>query len=533
MSLYGYVLLPVLVGLFVYMMRGKWMAPIMVTFQTILIFLMLHTFMEVNASGPIIWNSAGYTDGLALSFYADTLSVVLGLMTVILFLFFIVYSIGQQYFQPQFSFLYLVLQGLILGLFFSSDLFNMFIFLEVSTVVVAILIMINKEKQAIYDGMIYFFVNVIGTSFLLLGIGFLYNTFGLLDWRYLEQAMGGLQDPRGMILPFALMMVTVSLKTAVVPLFSWLPRAHGTPSAPPVVSAALSGVYIKVGVYMFIRFTGMFQPVIDMSQFFFWVGFITSVVGFVMALGQHDIKLILAYHTVSQIGLIMMGITMNSEIAFWGGIFHMFSHALFKSALFLTAGSVYEEYGTRDVYQIRGVLKKMPVVGMAMSLAILGIMGAPLFNASISKYMIAHGTTNYGITLALNLINLGTIMSFIKFGTMLFGSPKKDFTPAKVKGTEKYSSLILGLTSLLAGIFSVPLVQFLFNYELHVNGMEYLQKNLVTLLMIVAGIGFYHGIIKHGGILDRIGHVELTFNGIITSMVGYFIVIVAAVGLVF
>lgn len=80
---------------------------------------------------------------------------------------------------------------------------------------------------------------------------------------------------------------------------------------------------------------------VDVSQFFFWIGFVTAVVGFVMALGQSDIKLILAYHTVSQVGLIMIGLNLGTAIAFWGSVYHIFSHAIFKSTLFLTAGLIY------------------------------------------------------------------------------------------------------------------------------------------------------------------------------------------------
>lgn len=531
MTLYWFVLAPILAGLCAFLIKDKWMAPFLIAFQAFLITAAFRTFMQVKDVGPIVWNSVGYADGLALSLYADTISVFLIFITSIFFLFFIVYAVGQDYFQSQFNFLYLVLQGLMMGLFLSSDIFNIFIFLEVATVVVAILIMINKEKQAIYDGMIYFFVNVIGTTFLLLGVGMLYRTFGMLDIRYLQEAMTQLEDPSSMILPYSLMMVTVSLKTAIVPLFSWLPKAHGTPSAPPVVSAVLSGLYIKTGVYLYIRFSQMYSPVIDMTQFFFVIGFITAVIGFVMALGQHDIKLILAYHTVSQIGLIMMGLNMSSPIAFWGGVYHIFNHAIFKSALFLTSGIVYDSYGTRNVYEIRGVLKRMPAVGIAMGLSILGIMGAPFFNASISKYMIAHGTTNYWITLMLNLVNLGTVMSFIKFATMLFGKSRVEQI-SKPKFPAKLSSLVLGFGSLVTGIFAVPLTEFLLNYNLSINVAEYTQKNIVFALMIIAGIGFYQGIIKHGGLLVRIGHIELTFNAIITSMVGYFILIAAFLGFV-
>lgn len=412
------------------------------------------------------------------------------LMTAIFYIAFLIYTTNEDYAESPFYFLFLVLEAMMAGLFLSGDLFNIFVFLEVSTVVVSILIMYNKDKQAIYDGMIYFFVNVIGTSFLLFGVGSLYRTFGLLDLRALTEAMTQLDSPRTIIVPMGLMLVTVSLKTAVTPLFSWLPKAHGTPSASPVVSAVLSGLYIKSGVYLFIRFTGMFAPVINVNEFFFWIGFFTALIGFVMALGQSDIKLILAYHTVSQVGLIMMGINMGSEIAFWGSVYHIFSHAIFKSTLFLTAGLIYDEYGTRNVYKIRGLFKRMP-----------------------------------WITTLLNLINLGTIMSFVKYATIFFGENIKGH---RVK-SDNYAigaSLLMGATALFTGIFGERLTKYFFNYEVQVNMSEYIDKGIVYVLMIAFGILIYHRVIKHGGIIARIGHIELTFNGIITSMVGYLIVLV-------
>lgn len=519
------VLTPIIMGVIAMIFNHKMMKPIIYLFQILYTGFAFYIFLLIKNNGPMLLNFGGYTDHLALSLYADPLSIFMVLMTAVFYIPFLFYTTNEDYAESKFYFLFLVLQGLMMGLFLTSDLFNIFVFLEVSTVVVSILIMYNKDKQAIYDGMIYFFVNVIGSSFLLFGIGMLYRTFGLLDMRAVTEAMSHLESPRAIILPMGLMMVTVSLKTAVTPLFSWLPKAHGTPSAPPVVSAVLSGLYIKSGVYLFIRFTNMYAPAIDVSQFFFWIGFVTALVGFVMALGQSDIKLILAYHTVSQVGLIMMGINMGSEIAFWGSVYHIFSHAIFKSTLFLTAGLIYSEYGTRNVYQIRGLFKRMPWVGAATAFAILGITGAPFFNGSISKYMIAHGTSDPLVTILLNVINLGTIMSFVKYATVFFGNSPKEGRAE----SDKYAvgaSLFMGVTSLLTGIFGVQLTQYFFNFELVVNVGEYIEKGLMYAVMIGIGIIFYQRFIKHGGIIAKIGHLELTFNGIITSMVGYLIVVV-------
>ncbi|MER2063749.1 MAG: hypothetical protein ABS873_03800, partial [Alkalibacterium sp.] len=128
-------------------------------------------------------------------------------------------------------------------------------------------------------------------------------------------------------------------------------------------------------------------------------------------------------------------------------------------------------------------------------------------------------------TILLNIINLGTTMSFVKYATMLFGKNTKG---VRVKSDifAVSGAMLLGVTSLLTGMFGEVLSEFLFDFDLHVNMAEYTTKGIVYALMIVAGIAFYNGIIKHGGLITRIGHIELTFNGIITAMTGYFIVVV-------
>lgn len=523
--LYLLVIGPILAGILNILFSKKDTRLFIVGVQVAQFLYALRIFIQVRTDGTIFNFMSDVPDGLAITLMADIISSVFVLLTTTIFLMMILFAFHKEYFNTQFAFLFLVLQGLIISLFLTTDLFNIFVMLEVSTVVVAILIMFNKEKQAIYDGMIYFFVNVIGTAFLLLGIGMLYRTTGLLDMRAISVAITEVENPQALMLPFALMMTTLSLKTAVVPLFSWLPKAHGTPSAPPVVSAILSGLFIKTGVYMFIRFSAMFEPVIQVQEVFFVIGFITSIFGFIMAMGQNDIKMILAYSTVSQIGLIMIGINMGSEIAYWGALFHVVSHALFKSTLFLAAGQVYHQYGTRDIRQIRGVLRSMPLSGMAIAFGILGVTGAPLFNGSISKYMISYGSYRPIVQLGLNLINLGTITYFLKFGTILFGKDNRaeEEKPPKEDRLSELLVFIMGGLILISGLLGPLSMDLLFGYEIEVFSTEYFEKGIVYALMIVAAAGIYNGVVKKSGLLDRISHVELTFNGVITAMTGFFL----------
>ncbi|EXJ22507.1 Na(+) H(+) antiporter subunit D [Alkalibacterium sp. AK22] len=529
--LYLLVIGPILAGIVSILFKKRDTRLFIVGAQIVQFIYSLIIFIQVRTDGTVFNYMSRLPEGVAITLMADIISSVFVLLTTIIFLMLMLYAFHKDYFTTQFGFLFLVLQGLIISLFFTTDLFNIFVMLEVATVVVAILIMINKEKQAIYDGMIYFFVNVIGTAFLLLGIGMLYRTTGLLDMRAISEALELLDSPRAVILPFAMMMTTLSLKTAVVPLFSWLPKAHGTPSAPPVVSAVLSGLFIKTGVYMFIRFSAMFEPVIQAQELFFIIGFITSIFGFIMALSQNDIKMILAYSTVSQIGLIMIGLNMGSDIAYWGALFHVVSHALFKSTLFLAAGQVYNQYGTRDIRMMRGVLRSMPLTGMAIIFGILGVTGAPMFNGSISKYMISYGSYRPMVQLGLNLINLGTIMYFLKFSTILFGKDNRpeDERPPKEDLLSELLVFIMGGLILLTGVYGPVSMDILFGYQVEVFSTEYFEKGFVYALMIIAAIGLYNGVINKGGLLDRISHVELTFNAVITSMTGFFIFVASYV----
>ena len=270
-----------------------------------------------------------------------------------------------------FLFLFLILQGLINGIFLSTDLFNLYVLIEVSTIIVSILIMFKKDSQSIYDGIMYLLINIVAMTFFLLGVGYMYKILGSLDMAIIINNMNYITSTNSLILPYCLIITAVGLKSAIMPLFSWLPRAHGTHSSPSIVSAILSGLYVKCGVYLFIRIQYLFSPVFDTDNAFLIMGFLTAIVGFIFALSQTDIKLILSYHTISQIGLIIFGISLNHSYSYWGSIYHIINHAIFKSALFLTAGIIIEEYGTRDLREIKGVYKRMPFVSIFTFMAIL------------------------------------------------------------------------------------------------------------------------------------------------------------------
>ncbi len=520
-NLHWVILLPIIFGTVAKLISIKTVKKIAVLFQAALLVCVAMIFVNVRENGTILENIGGWPDTIGITLRADLLASAMVLLTSFLFLAMVIFVHNKNYADHLFFFLFLSLESLIIGIFLSNDLFNIFVLIEAATLIITILILYKKANVAIYDGLMYFLINVVAMSFFLMGLGMLYKKIGVLDFYALESALSHVKDPQSLILPYAFMITAVSLKAALMPLFSWLPKAHGTPSAPSVVSAILSGLYVKTGIYVFLRLQLAFSPLIDTSELFVILGFITAIVGFILALAQKDIKLLLAYSTVSQIGVIMIGINLGNPEAYWGGIYHLMNHAIFKSTLFLTAGMIISEYQTRNLDEINGVFKHMPAVGVATILSILGIIGAPLFNGSISKYLIASGSSGTWIEAGLILINLGTIVVFIKYGQLLFGSSGKKET-ADSDILERAVVLTLSILCFIGGILGSELIVILFNIDLIVDLWSYGMKMLIFAGSLFLGALIYRGLFKKTNRLAFIHSFELGFNEICLSITLFF-----------
>ncbi|MCL2718752.1 MAG: proton-conducting membrane transporter [Lachnospiraceae bacterium] len=474
----------------------------------------------LSKSGDIITKIGGYESVLGITLKSDTLSSVFIALTSFLFLIVVLYGFNEDSGRFYWFFMF-IWQGLLNGLFLSRDVFNMFVLIEVATIIVSVLMMYKRDNRSMYDGMVYLMINTVAIQFYLFGIGYIYKLTGVLDIDVAMRIMSQM-EPSTFYLPYALIMTAISLKCALVPLSGWLPKAHGTASAPTAVSALLSGLHIKCAVYLFIRFQIFFE-VIDLSVFFMVIGIITGFVGFIMALAQSDIKLILAYHTVSQIGIIMLALNIPDAYSRTGGVYHIINHAMFKSALFLCAGIISEVYGTRDIYKIKGVLKRLPLVGAATIMAILGITGAPLFNGSISKYFIVSGAGGF-VSVMIFLINLGTIISFIKYSTMLFGK-SEDCGRVKIDGFRQVAVMILGIICFTGGIFGEQFIHFLFNIDVGVDAAGYFEKIFLFAASVIAGYVIFRYYVRNSLLLKKISGFHLSFRGMCAS-IGFFFAMV-------
>ena len=344
----------------------------------------------------------------------------------------------------------------------------------------------------------------------------------------IKAQMAGVSDA-SMLLPFSLIMTGACLKCALFPFHFWLPYAHGTPGAPTAVSAILSGLYVKGGVYLMLRMQDMFSPAIGANELFLWMGIFTAIAGIVMAVCQKDVKLILAYHTVSQMGLIVAGLNMGNAYSASGAMLHIFNHAMFKTLLFLTSGVLIDMYKTRNVHNIRGLMSRSPLLGFAVIAGILGITGAPLFNGSISKYLIQSGGETLVIEVLLLIINFGTALSFVKFGKMLSGTPKEGHSPNvhKLLPTSGAVITVLAIMCLVTGIFAQPVIFLLFGQSIAIDLTSYIVKGLVWLATMYAAYIFYQKVVAKIPRIKEGVSFHVGFNSVCMWLVSGFASIVA------
>lgn len=520
MNLFILALLPLFIGITISLGKNK---KIQILGDFTRIYLLIQSFINlytVVSTSTAITQRFTDSDILGIGLISDRVSSLFVVTTAILFFIFGVYMRNKKDHDNLFHSLILIIEGLIILIFLSIDLFNIFVLVEVSTIICGILIMYLREKRSVYDGLVYIMLNTVGLMFYLLGVGMIYKIFGNLDIPMISQQI--INVPREeLVLPFAFLMCGMSVKAALFPAFLWLPKAHGTPGAPSIVSAMLSGIYIKSSLYVLIRLFNIFRPVFQPTMLFLIIGIITALLGIVFAVLSTNIKMILAYSTISQIGLIVIGISSNNSVSYHGGILHIINHGFFKSLLFLAVGTITYMYKARKYSEISGVMKRSPIVGISLLIGMLGITGVPLFNGSISKYLISAGYTSLPLRLVLELINFGTTLYFVKLGSMLIGhSKEKDNAPINNKIALSIASIIVFLT----GIYGFKIYSLMTNEIIAMSIGSFIEKALVWIIYVVLSIIVFRYVLPRFRITQEGVSLDLSFNTMVFSILVGFII---------
>jgi multicomponent Na+:H+ antiporter subunit D len=519
-----FVIIPVLIAVLLFIFStNKTAKTLAIAVQSVLFAFSIY-LVYLTREADVVTFVGSYDDVLGIILRANSLSAVFILLTTFIFLAVSVYSFSynENRGTRTFWFLMFLLEASFIGLFLTGDMFNIFVLVEVSTLVTVILTMYDRERRNIYNGKIFIMVNVVAAQFFLLGLGYIYRLTGVMDMARATELLGQL-DGAALTLPYALIMTTIAFKCTLIPFFSWTPKVRIYPNSPTVVTAILSGLQAKTALYLFLRFQEVFEP-IAATDIFLVIGIIAGLFGAVMAICQSDIRMILAYHTISQVGLIVIGVSAGSGYSYIGGLYHIISHAMFKTTLFLSTGIIIHSYGTADVYRIRGVMKRMPVVGVATLAAVLGITGAPLFIGSVSKYFIAYDV-NPVLNTVLILLSLGTIISFVKFSTMFRGHSELEGDIVKAERSRTLPVLILGAICLAGGLFGTRLIYLFFRYPVYIDTIGYAQKSLIFAASAIAGYMVYKYGVSGNAVLRRLGEISFNFKAVCASMGAFFAVL--------
>jgi len=341
---------------------------------------------------------------IKLSFLFDPLSIFFLFVIFAVCLASAVYSIGylnKKYSNGKIIYNWFLLAAFIVSMALVVSVRNAFIFLiawEIMSLVSYFLVIFDsREEKSIHAGMIYLIMTHVGTAFITAGFLIMYKYANSFDFLALKNACV-LMPPNVKNIVFLFLLAGFGVKSGIVPLHIWLPYAH--PQAPSHISSIMSGVMIKTGIYGIIRFI-IFILGVDSI----WWGVlvlilagISCLVGVIYALMEHDIKKLLAYHSVENIGIILLGVgcsmvflefNMSSLAVFSliAGLYHLINHAVFKGLLFLCAGSVYNATGNRDIEKMGGLIKKMPITAFAFLIGAMAISALPPLNGFVSEWL--------------------------------------------------------------------------------------------------------------------------------------------------
>ncbi len=355
----------------------------------------------------------------------------------------------------------LCLTGL-LGVTITGDVFNVFVFMEISSLSSYILIALGQERRALMAAFTYLVMGTIGATFLLIGIGLMYQMTGTLNMVDMADRLRDVSETRTILVAVAFVVVGISTKLAVFPLHQWLPNAYS--EAPPIVSAFLAATATKVAYYLLIRFTlGLFGAAlvfdrIGIDRLLLPLSIAAMFVGSIAAIYQTDLKRVLAYSSIAQIGYMTLGVSLATEAGVAAGLIHLFNHALMKGALFMVAACVMWRMGSTQVANLRGLGSRMPITMAAFVTAGLALIGVPGTVGFVSKWALVSAALDQGALWIAFLIMGSSILAVVYVWRLVeviyFQEPDGEVAPREAPLRMLAPTWILAGMTIWFGLFS-------------------------------------------------------------------------------
>ncbi|MEX1197255.1 MAG: monovalent cation/H+ antiporter subunit D family protein [Pseudohongiellaceae bacterium] len=433
------VVAPLLAAPLVAIMRGgrwPWAVATLVTWFSFLCSILL--LANVSTYGVVSYALGGWEPPWGIEYRVDLANALLlvlitGLASVVLpyARLSIRQEVGDEKAPLFYSAQLLQILGLC-GITATGDAFNVFVFLEISSLATYALIAMGRDRRALTSSFSYLIMGTIGATFYLIGIGFLYVMTGTLNMMDLAERLPEIQDSATVRTAFAFIVTGISLKLALFPLHLWLPNAYTY--SPSAVTAFMGATATKVAVYVLIRFIFTIfgvpfsfgqEPLAEVLIPLAIIGLLSAST---VSIGQPNIKRMLAYSSVAQIGYIVLGIAMGTAMGLTAALLHMFNHGLMKGALFMTLGAVAYRMGGTNIEQMRGLARTMPLTFWAFVLGGLSLIGVPLTVGFVSKWHLILAALELGWWPIVVVILAGSMLAVVYVGRVVeagwFGEPE-------------------------------------------------------------------------------------------------------------
>jgi multicomponent Na+:H+ antiporter subunit D len=401
----------------------SWHITVFVTFMSFLLSISL--LNSVIQSGTISYRLGGWEPPWGIEYVVDYLNGFI--LAIVSFIAFMISLYARESIEkeigvsriPAFYSIYMLFIAGLMGIVTTGDIFNLYVFIEIMSLSGYALIAAAGNRRALMASYNYLILGTIGATFILLGVGYLYMMTGSLNMADLRERLPELYHSKVVLTAFAFFTVGLTIKLALFPLHVWLPNAYT--HAPSVVSAIMAATATKVGFYamlrvMFTVFKVEFDiEVVPVTKILLVLSTVAIVAGSVLAIAQTNIKRMLAYSSVGQIGYIVLGAAMINQTAMTGSLIHILNHALMKGTLFLVVGCVIYKTGIEDISGLRGMGKKMPFSMAAFTIGGLSMVGVPLTVGFISKWYIAIGALEADMWFIIPVLLVSSLLTAVYF----------------------------------------------------------------------------------------------------------------------
>lgn len=428
-------------GLLIILRRLSWLQPTLlfgVLGASLLGAVLL--LAEITAGGVLAHGVGGFAFGVAIPFAADTFTALLLASTAGLALMCAWFAAASGYLREPFvAPLILVLMAGVYGALLTADLFNFFVFIEVMLLPSYGLYAVTVHRHGgdlMLGGMrLYIVVNLFASTTLLAGVALVYAAAGTVN---LGQLAGAAAEDPMVAVAMCVVLLALLTKASVVPVHGWLARTYSYTS--PAVTALFSGLHTKVAVYALYRF---YAVVFDGEELFRGILAVlftaTMLIGVLGAVGERTTRSILVFHMVSQLGYILMGLALFTELGLMAGIFYLVHNMLVKASLFLSTGAVEIQYGTGELGRVTDVARREPVLAVAFFAAALSLAGIPPFSGFVAKFSLMLATWEAGRVSALVVmvvVSLITLISMLKIWSGMFWGDLETPAPDPAQGQD-------------------------------------------------------------------------------------------------